>query len=377
MGCGRFYRTVVAVHALGRTRRVAVSVAALGALATFGAPCVVLAQQATAVVTGRVTDAASGAPLANATVRVVGTQLGSQTGEDGSYTLRGIPAGSVNLQFARIGYEARNATVVAAAGATVTQNVTLASAAFSLSAVVTTVTGQQRKVELANTTAQINLSDKVAELPVANMGNVLSGRAAGVQVVSGGATGSGSRVRIRGQSSLSLTSEPVVVIDGVRMTSSANNLAVGTGGNGPSRLDDINPDEIENIEILKGPSAATLYGTEAANGVIVITTKKGTSGQTRYTFYGEQGLVNNTRDFPNLYSLWGKSAGQTTSRICTLANVISGCAVDSLSTGNILNTDSLSVLGQGNRKQYGAQITGGSERVQFFVSGETEGELGI
>jgi TonB-linked SusC/RagA family outer membrane protein len=385
MGCGRFYKNVVAVHALGRSRRFSASLAGLGALATFGAPCAVLAQQATGVVTGRVTDAASGAPLANATVRVVGTQLGSQTGEDGNFTLRGIPAGSVNLQFARIGYEARNATVTVTGGQTVTQNVTLASAAFSLSAVVTTVTGQQRKVELANTTAQINLSEKVSELPVANMGNVLSGRAAGVQVVSGGATGSGSRVRIRGQSSLSLTSEPVVVIDGVRMTSSANNLAVstggavgtGTGGNGPSRLDDINPDEIESIEILKGPSAATLYGTEAANGVIVITTKKGTSGQTRYTFYGEQGLVNNTRDFPNLYSLWGKSAGQTTSRICTLANVLGGCAVDSLSTGNILNTDSLSVLGQGNRKQYGAQITGGSERVQFFVSGETEGELGI
>jgi TonB-linked SusC/RagA family outer membrane protein len=367
----------VAAYALGRSRRLAVTLTGLGALATLGAPPAVLAQQATGVVTGRVTDAASAAPLANTTVRVVGTQLGGQTGEDGTYTLRGLPAGQVNLQFGRIGYEAKNQTITVTAGQTTSLNVTLSSAAFSLSAVVTTVTGAQRKVELANTTAQINLAEKVSELPVANLGNVLSGRAAGVQVVSGGATGSGSRVRIRGQSSLSLTSEPVVVIDGVRMTATANNIAVGTGGNGPSRLDDINPDEIESIEIIKGPSAATLYGTEAANGVIVITTKKGTSGQTRYSFYGEGGLVNNSRDFPQLYSLWGRSAGETASRVCTLTNVLAGCVADSLSTGNILNTDSLSVIGQGNRKQYGAQVSGGTDRVQFFVSGETEGELGI
>jgi TonB-linked SusC/RagA family outer membrane protein len=335
------------------------------------------AQAATGVVTGRVTDAASGQPLGNVNIRVVGTTNGGQTNEDGTFTLRGVAAGTASLQVSRIGYTAQTLSVNVTAGQTVTQNVALGQAAFSLSAVVTTVTGQQRKVELANTTAQINLADKVAELPVANMGNVLSGRAAGVQVVNGGATGSGSRIRIRGQSSLSLTSNPVVIIDGVRMTSTTNDLAIGTGGNGPSRLDDINPDEIENIEVIKGPSAATLYGTEAANGVISITTKKGRAGRTRYSFYGEGGIVNNSRPFPSLYSLWGRTPGQTASRICTLANVVGGCVVDSLSSGNILNIDSLSVLGEGNRQQYGAQVSGGTDRVQFFVSGETEGELGI
>jgi TonB-linked SusC/RagA family outer membrane protein len=386
MVCGRLDQTVALARTLRWTRRLAASFAALGALATFGVPPAAFAQSATGTVTGRVTDAASGTPLANTTVRVVGTQLGGLTGEDGNYTLRGIPAGTVNVQFGRIGYEARSQSVALTAGQTATLNVTLTSAAFSLSAVVTTVTGQQRKVELANTTAQINLGDKIADLPTPTMGAVLSGRAAGVQVVNGGAVGAGSRVRIRGQSSLSLTSEPVVIIDGVRVTSSVASAAtggdqfgtgVGTGGAAPSRLDDINPEEIESIEIIKGPSAATLYGTEAANGVISITTKKGKSGKTRYNFYSENGISENSRPFPDMYSLWGKSAGQTASRICTLSQVLGGCVVDSLSRGNILTTDSLTSIARGNRSQYGMQVSGGTDRVQFFLSGETEGETGI
>lgn len=387
MGCGRLYRIVAASCSQQGVRRFATSLAAIGALvASAVAPSSAQAQAATGTVTGRVTDAASGSPLANTTVRVVGTQVGSLSGEDGSYTLRGVAAGTVNLQFTRIGYEARSATVAVTAGQTATLNVQLTSAAFSLSAVVTTVTGQQRKVELANTTAQINLADKVAELPTPTMGAVLSGRAAGVQVVNGGAAGAGSRVRIRGQSSLSLTSEPVVIIDGVRVTSSVASAAtggdqfgagVGTGGSAPSRLDDINPEEIENIEIIKGPSAATLYGTEAANGVISITTKRGKSGKTRYNFYAENGISSNSRPFPDMYSLWGKTAGQTASRICTLSQVLGGCAVDSLSRGNILSTDSLTAIDQGRRSQYGMQVSGGSDRVQFFLSGETESETGI
>jgi TonB-linked SusC/RagA family outer membrane protein len=361
MRCGRFQAVVGVVLVL----------------AALGGPPPAAAQPATGGVAGRVTDASAGTPVTGANVRIVGSPVGAQTAEDGRYTLRGVAAGAVTLQVTRIGYEAKTVNVTVAAGQTATADVGISQAAFSLAAVVTTVTGAQRKVELANTTAQVALADKVAELPVANMGNVLSGRAAGVQVVNGGNTGSGSRIRIRGQSSLSLTSEPVVIIDGVRMTSSANNLETGTGGNGPSRLDDINPEEVESIEIIKGPSAATLYGTEAANGVISITTKKGRAGRTRYSLYGETGLVNNSRDFPELYSLWGKTAGQTASRICTLSVVLSGCAVDSLSHGNILNVDSLTPIGQGHRSQYGLQVSGGTDRVQFFVAGETEGETGI
>ena len=92
-------------------------------------------------------------------------------------------------------------------------------------------------------------------------------------------TGGGSRVRIRGTSSLSLSNDPIYVIDGIRMTSNRSDAAIGVGGTQPSRVNDISPEEIENIEIVKGPSAATLYGTDAANGVIVITTRKGRAGR--------------------------------------------------------------------------------------------------
>src|SRR5690606_6009796 len=110
------------------------------------------------------------------------------------------------------------------------------------------------------------------------MGALLSGRSSSVQVVQTGATGSGSRIRIRGQNSFSLTNDPIIVIDGVRANNRTSD-GIGVGGSGPSRFDDINPNEIESLEIIKGPSAATLYGTEAANGVIVITTKRGKSGR--------------------------------------------------------------------------------------------------
>lgn len=352
--------------------------AACGVLATT-APPAARAQVSTGTVTGRVSDVAGGLPLMGTTVRVVGTTLGTQADANGRYVLRGVSAGTLTLQVNRIGYGARTVTVTVAAGQTATANVELSAAPRALSEVIVTVTGAQRRAEVPNAVATIPVAARIAETPVNTVGQVLSGRAAGVQVVNGGATGAGSRVRIRGQASLSLTSEPIVIIDGVRMTATANNIAsvAATGGSAPSRLDDLNPEEIENIEVIKGPSAATLYGTEAANGVINITTKRGRAGRTRYNVFGETGLVNNSRPFPNLYSLWGKTTGQTTSRICTLANVLGGCVVDSLSHGNTLNIDSTSAIGQGHRHQYGAQASGGTDRVQFFLSGETEGELGI
>lgn len=328
-------------------------------------------------ITGRITDAATGQPVAQARVLVAGTQNGTLTGDNGRYTLRGIPAGDVTLDINRIGYEARKIAVRVSTNAPAVADVNITQAAFSLAAVVTTVSGVQRKVELANSTTQIAVADKIAELPVTNMGGLLSGRASSVQVVQTGATGTGARIRIRGQNSFSLSNDPIVVIDGVRATATTNN-GIGVGGSGPSRLDDINPNEIESIEVVKGPSAATLYGTEAANGVIVITTKKGKSGKTRYNFSAESGQLENTAKFPDLWSLWGKTSPTGSSTICLLASVAAKtCTVDSLSHGNVLNDPALSPIAKGDRQQYSFQASGGTDAVQFFISGQTEGETGI
>ena len=340
------------------------------------------AQGAGGTITGRVTDAATGNPVSQARVLIAGTQNGALTADNGRYTIRVLTNGTVTLDVNRIGYEAKKATAtLTGAAAPVVVDVAITQAAFSLSAVVTTVTGQQRKVELANSTTQIAVADKIAELPVSTMGNLLSGRAAGVQVVSAGATGAGSRIRIRGQSSLSLSNDPVVIIDGVRMTSTSGSSAIGVGGSAPSRLDDLNPEEIENIEVIKGPSAATLYGTEAANGVINITTKRGKSGKTRWNVYTENGAITNPNVFPDLYYGWGTSltGANAGSRVqCFNGGIASGsCRADSLRVGNAFGIDSLTPIDRGSRSQYGMQVSGGNDRVQFFVAGETEVETGV
>ncbi len=337
------------------------------------------AQATGGTITGRVSDAATGSPVAQVRVLVAGTQNGTLTAENGRYTIRVSTAGAVTLEVNRIGYEATKVTVTVNGATPAVADIQLKAAAYSLSAVVTTVTGQQRKVELANAVAQINVAEKLAELPVSNMGSLLSGRTSSVQVMQPGGTGSGSRIRIRGQNSFSLSNDPIVVIDGVRATSTLNN-GLATGGPGPSRLDDINPSEIETIEIVKGPSAATLYGTEAANGVIVVTTKRGKSGKTAYNLSVENGRLNNTAEFPDLWSLWGRTAASPTRSVpCLLTAVSLGTctAVDSLSRGNVLNDPNLTPIGDGSRRQYNLQASGGNDKVQFFISGQTEGETGI
>lgn len=351
---------------------------ALAASVGVTAPASLSAQGAGGTVTGQVTDAATGQPIQQARVLVAGTQNGTLTAENGRYTLRVPAQGPVNLEISRIGYEAQKITVTVGAQPLV-QDIKLTQAAFSLAAVVTTVTGQQRKVELANATSTVNVAEKIAELPVANMGALMSGRSSSVQVVQTGASGTGSRIRIRGQNSFSLTNDPIVVIDGVRASAQTNN-GLGVGGSGPSRLDDINPNEIESIEIIKGPSAATLYGTEAANGVIVITTKRGKSGKTTWNLGLENGRMENTAEFPDLWTLWGRTtANPNVSAPCLLTAVASGaCAnIDSLSRGNVLNDPDLTPLTNGMRQQYNLQVSGGNDKVQFFVSGQSESENGI
>src|SRR4029079_16152262 len=114
------------------------------------------------------------------------------------------------------------------------------------------------------------------------------------------------------------SNEPIFVIDGSRMSANNGSTAFGNGGANFSRLGDISPEDIENIEIVKGPSAATLYGTDAANGVIVITTKKGRAGAARWNVYGEGGYLNDRNTYPWNYTLAGHSVGSTAYRECTL-----------------------------------------------------------
>ena len=334
-------------------------------------------QTATGQITGRVTDAASGIALSSASVRVSGTQIGSQTAEDGRYTIRGVRPGATEIVVTRIGYEPKRQAVTVTGGGSVTADITLSQAAFSLSEVVVTVTGAQKKAEIANTVASVDVASKATETTSNSLGQLISGQAAGVQVISAGAAGGGSRIRIRGQSSLSLGNSPVVYIDGVKVYSDATTASATRS----SRFDDINPDEIESIDILKGPAAATLYGTEAANGVINITTKKGKVGATRWNFFGE-GATSKDESQGHYRDLWisfdrSKKGADGKPLQCLLTDQIAGkCTIDSTYHGNVLNQPGLTPIVRGSVGKFGTQVSGGNERNQYFVSGEYNKELG-
>ncbi len=334
------------------------------------------AQEGT-VVQGAVTGADVNGPVGDVRVIAVGTSVFSITNADGRYTLRGLSAGNVQIRVIRVGYVEQKKTVQVVAGQSVTLDFRLERAVITLQEVVTTATGSQRKVEVANAVASIDVVKKIEEAPIRNMGDLLVAKAPGVQVLPANMTGGGSRVRVRGTSSISLSNDPIYIIDGVRMTSNSASSGIGVGGTSPSRVNDINPEDIENIEVVKGPSAATLYGTDAANGVIVITTRKGRAGKPVWSLYGDYGYIADNNTYPTQYAILGKTPGSATQRKCLLKEVGLGtCNVDSTTSLNVFEESDITPIKDGYRGQLGAQLSGGTESIRYFLSGDFEREVG-
>ena len=238
-------------------------------------------QPATGAIEGRITEAGSGRPLPAAQVVVAGTTIGAATNENGSYRIANAPARQVELRVRLIGFAPISKTVVVAAGQTTRADFAIQASALQLEQVVVTGSGQQVEVKkLGNTVAVIQ---PPANAPISDVSSLLTAREPGLSAISGsGLTGEGARIRIRGNASLTQSNEPVFFIDGVRMNS---------GGTMTSRIDDIDPNSIERIEVLKGAAAATLYGTEASNGVVQIFTKKGSSGAPKWNIQLEQEAI--------------------------------------------------------------------------------------
>ena len=249
---------------------------ALGALAIVSWPSLARAQQST-IVTGRVTAASSEEPLSEARVMVVGTSVVAITNGDGRFTLRGAPAGTIEIRVIRVGYSEQKKSVTVAARGSANLDFSMQQAIVQLAEIVTTATGEQRRVEIGNAVSTLgDVNQRVENTATTNLSDLMVAKSPGVVILPGNMTSTAPTVRLRGLSSLSLSNAPIYVIDGVRMNSAA--IGGGVGGTNTSYVNDINPAEIDDIEIVKGPSAATLYGTDAANGVIVITTKKGRAG---------------------------------------------------------------------------------------------------
>src|SRR6184192_1729975 len=314
--------TLLSIRSLG--------VAAVWLVAAAFAAGPVQAQQGT--VAGQVTDKSNQQAVAGAAVLVVGTSLQARTGSEGRYSITNVPPGRYQVQVRFIGFATATQPVNVTAGQSATLDFALTPAAVPLDAVVVSATGEeQQKRELGNNVATIDAA-KITQLAApTNAADLLNSRVPGVEVLqSGGTTGSGSRVRIRGATSLSLRNEPIIVVDGIRIdnTPQAGNLENFTGGQAPSRLNDLNPEDFESVEVVKGPSAAVLYGTDAANGVIQIRTKQGRPGPTKWTAYAEGGSRNDKTAWPTNY--FSRQANGSSCRLSSQARgVCSIVAVDS------------------------------------------------
>ncbi|HUR06249.1 MAG TPA: TonB-dependent receptor plug domain-containing protein, partial [Nonomuraea sp.] len=231
-----------------------------------------LAQQGT--ITGRILEGATMRPLAGAQVSIPGSGLGALANSDGRFLLVNVPVGPRTVRVQIIGFGTQERSVTVAAGQTVAADFQLTTEALGLDEIVVTGTvGTVQRRAVANVVGTVNMDKQLEQSNPISLQQMMSGQIAGVHIqVGGGNVGAGGAVLIRGSGSVSLSTQPLLYIDGVR----ANG---GSGDNSTNRLNDINPADIERIEVIKGPAAATLYGTEASNGVIQVITKKGVAGR--------------------------------------------------------------------------------------------------
>ena len=348
----------------------------------------VLASAQTGTIVGTITDQATKTPIPSVQVQIVGTTRGVITGTDGHYRMAVVPSGPTQLRVTRIGYAAATQTVSVPTGDVATVDFALLATQITLDQVVVTGTQTtQRERESGNLVAVIS-TDSVSKAAVSTFSDLIAAKAAGVDVTqSSGTVGSGSRIRIRGSNSISLNNDPLLVIDGVFVDNNSASVVGGagslTGGQTPSRFDDINPDEIENVEVLKGPSASALYGTAGANGVILVTTKKGAAGRAVWTAHGDFGGVYQAAVYPTNFGQVGTNG--ITSPVgnagCSLIAQAAGACTpvkDSLLQWNPLMSSLYSPFTKGNdRYLLGASVAGGSDAVKYFVSGDFNNERGV
>jgi TonB-linked SusC/RagA family outer membrane protein len=340
----------------------------------------------TGTITGHIIEAATKTPLSGVSIVLEGTKIGTTSRPDGGYTITGVPTGAYTLRVTRLGYQPMEVQAIVQSNKTVSLITELTPVPVRLNDVITTAAGTQKRLELGNSISTINADSVVRAAPIRNISDLLAGRAPGTSVLqSSGVSGSGSRVRIRGLARISGSNDPIVIVDGVRLNADyssgsggENQAAASFSTSATSRLNDIDPNTIETIDILKGPSAATLYGSDAADGVIVITTKRGKAGPARWSFTGERGTMSIKEHYDETYTGWGTSVTGGPDSPCTLLDEAAGsCTIDSVTHWNPLNHSETSPFGTGKHTQINGQVSGGSDRMQYFFSGDFLDELGV
>ncbi|MGQ0767367.1 MAG: SusC/RagA family TonB-linked outer membrane protein [Gemmatimonadota bacterium] len=351
-------------------------------------PLAVEAQQ-TGTVRGRVVELSSRRGIPEVQIVVVGTGAGAVTDREGLFTITAAPAGSRILRARRIGFSPADRTIEIAIGREVEVEFELATSATQLTELVVTGTaGLAERKTLGNSITQVNVAELSEKTTLLNVSEALQSKAPGVTFLPGsGAPGTAGELRIRGASSIS-GYRPVVFIDGIRynIESMGNFAATGAGLAGlaqssqvTSALDFLNPNDIESIEILKGPAAATLYGAEAANGVIQIITKKGARGQQRlqYGIRLERGEEEWFLRPPDNHTTCDQV--KMALRDAQGVPVWPGCqglTVNSVITDNPLFRDPLA-LRVGELARVSGSVRGGGDRYSFYLSGDRDSQQGV
>jgi TonB-dependent SusC/RagA subfamily outer membrane receptor len=321
------------------------------------------AQAATGAIAGTITDRGTSQPLA-AQVQVVGTTIGAAADDRGRFFIREVPAGARSIRVVRIGYRPEVRPVTVTAGDTARIDVAMSVSAVELEAVVTTGTGGAvEKRQLGTSMGTLDVARVQELVPVNTLGQALQGRIASVRSVAvGGGVGTAKDLRIRGTSSFTLGQRPIVYVDGVRMDTRAADWTAGLGGqaccnfNGGTsedRLGDINPDDIDRVEVLKGAAAATLYGSEASNGVIQIFTKRGRESPPSWSFGATGGFNRQRENYPT--KLYPRFTGPDGTRALDLNETL---------------------IGNGPYQGYDLSVNGGTSRATYYVSGAFSSEEG-
>lgn len=336
---------------------------ATAALVALAAAAPLAAQQG--AIAGTVVDGASLRPVESAQVFVPRTSLGVLTDEEGRYRIENVPVGPVDLHVRVIGYGEVVRTVEVRAGQTATVDFRLDISVVSLDEVVVTAVGEQRRREVGNAIGRVDAEELVRTKPSRSFEELLQGEMTGVTIrKSSGSVGTGNDLKIRGVTSITLDNTPLIYIDGARVSNAnvqeGDPLNFFTGGQSGSRLNDLNPDDIESIEIVKGPSAATLYGTEAAAGVVLIRTKRGRRGDVRWTFNAEAGGTRDIADWPNV----GYNPTDDPSLVLPFAK-------DTVYTMNLMEGRHPGIedpFRVGLQQRYGGSVRGGTGDFDFYGS---------
>ncbi len=310
-------------------------------------------------ISGQVLSSQTGQPLGAVQVTIAELGVGTITDGSGGFTLENIPAGTHLLEASLIGYRTASEEVAVQAGEIVEVTLTITQAAIGLDEVVVTgVAGETQRRALGQSLARIGAADIQEIAPVREMQDILQGRAPGAFVrQASGVVGTGAQITIRGQSSLMLGSNPLIYVDGIRVDNTTNE-----GEPNVSRLEDLNLGEVESIEVIRGPAAATLYGTEAAAGVVQIITRRGQDGAPRFDFTLRQGTMWVHSPADNYWQAMRRLDDGTVESF-NLYQRESELGHDPFQYGRI--------------QAYQAQVSGGTDLIRYFASGGFDQDQGF